>query len=220
MIIEIHSDDNNSNLKEKFDKASVIDLVSDTESLNDNNSKNEIENNIYNEIRDIEDANYNEIGNVNYNELEGPNYNNIEDIDYNDIEDIDYNDIKDTDYNNIEDANYSDIEDTSDNEINKIYSITENLRVKEIRHTIFPMEYLPTSPEGIAICYNIENWESYEAVFENMQYMTGKPIGGGEKPIWTESSTKSRQTKKIKKIENSQDLTDALAKFDLEKEKK
>ncbi|CAG8733245.1 11776_t:CDS:2, partial [Dentiscutata heterogama] len=35
-----------------------------------------------------------------------------------------------------------------------------------------------------------------------------------------ESSTKSRQTKKIKKIENSQELTDALAKFDLEKEEK
>ncbi|CAG8757834.1 3532_t:CDS:1, partial [Dentiscutata heterogama] len=128
---------------------------------------NEIENNIYNEIRDMENANYNEIGDVNYNELEGSNYNNIEDIDYNDIEDIDYNDIKNTNYNNIEDTDYSDIEDTSNNKINKIYSITENLRVKEIQHTIFPMKYPPTSSEGIAICYNIENWELYEAAFEN-----------------------------------------------------
>ncbi|CAG8784488.1 2279_t:CDS:2, partial [Dentiscutata erythropus] len=167
MIIEIQSDDDNSNLKEKFDKASVINLVSDTESLKEDNSENE--------IRDTKDVNYNEIRDVNYNEIEDPNYRNIEDINYNDIEDIDYNDIedinynniKDVDYNDIEGAEYSDIEDTSNNEINEIHSITENLKVKEIRHTIFPIEYLPTSPEGIAICYNIENWELYEAAFEN-----------------------------------------------------
>ncbi|CAG8772967.1 22727_t:CDS:2, partial [Dentiscutata erythropus] len=35
-----------------------------------------------------------------------------------------------------------------------------------------------------------------------------------------ESSTKSRRAKKIKNIESSQDLTDALAEFDLEKEEK
>ncbi|CAB4481003.1 hypothetical protein RhiirA1_475338 [Rhizophagus irregularis] len=47
------------------------------------------------------------------------------------------------------------------------------------------MEYPPTSLEGIAVCYNIENWGSYESAFDNIQYMTGKPMGGGEKPIWS-----------------------------------
>ncbi|CAB4396483.1 unnamed protein product [Rhizophagus irregularis] len=49
----------------------------------------------------------------------------------------------------------------------EIYLLTECLRVNEIRHTIFPMEYPPTSLEGIAVCYNIENWGSYEPAFEN-----------------------------------------------------
>jgi len=30
------------------------------------------------------------------------------------------------------------------------------------------MEYPPTSSEGIAICYNIESWSSYEPAFENV----------------------------------------------------
>jgi len=30
------------------------------------------------------------------------------------------------------------------------------------------MEYPPTSPEGIAICFNVENWDSYESAFENV----------------------------------------------------
>ena len=34
--------------------------------------------------------------------------------------------------------------------------ITKQLRVKEIVHNILPMEYPPTSEEGIAIIYNIE----------------------------------------------------------------
>ncbi|CAB4413407.1 unnamed protein product [Rhizophagus irregularis] len=71
------------------------------------------------------------------------------------------------------------------NQNDEIYLLTECLRVNEIRYTIFPMEYPPTSLEGIAVCYNIENWGSYEPAFENIQYMTGKPMGGGEKPIWS-----------------------------------
>ncbi|RGB30045.1 hypothetical protein C1646_671986 [Rhizophagus diaphanus] len=44
------------------------------------------------------------------------------------------------------------------NKNDEIYLLTECLRVNEIRHTIFPMEYPPTSLEGIAVCYNVENW--------------------------------------------------------------
>ena len=54
------------------------------------------------------------------------------------------------------------------NNIDEIHSLTECLRVSEIRHAIFPMEYPPTSMEGIAICYNVENWDSYESAFNNV----------------------------------------------------
>ncbi|CAG8725511.1 uncharacterized protein OCT59_002764 [Rhizophagus irregularis] len=54
------------------------------------------------------------------------------------------------------------------NQNDEIYLLTECLRVNEIRHTIFPMEYPPTSLEDIAICYNIENWGSYEPAFKNI----------------------------------------------------
>jgi hypothetical protein len=49
-----------------------------------------------------------------------------------------------------------------------IHLLTECLKVNEIQHTIFPMEYPPTSSEGIAICYNVENWDSYESAFKNV----------------------------------------------------
>jgi hypothetical protein len=54
------------------------------------------------------------------------------------------------------------------NQNDVIHLLTECLRVNEIRHTIFPMEYPPTSSESIAICYNVENWDSYEPAFENV----------------------------------------------------
>ncbi|CAG8594210.1 4965_t:CDS:2, partial [Scutellospora calospora] len=49
----------------------------------------------------------------------------------------------------------------------KIYMITEQLRVKEIIHTVLSMEYPLTSEDGIAIIYNIEAWDSVK-VCENL----------------------------------------------------
>ncbi|CAG8846009.1 31332_t:CDS:2, partial [Gigaspora margarita] len=46
--------------------------------------------------------------------------------------------------------------------------ITKNLRVGEIRYFALPIEYLPTSEQGIAI----------------MQYQRGHPSGGGNTKVW------------------------------------
>ncbi|CAG8832054.1 10346_t:CDS:2, partial [Gigaspora margarita] len=56
--------------------------------------------------------------------------------------------------------------------------ITENLRVGKIRYSALPIEYPPTSEQGIAIVFNIESWESYNIFFDNMQYQRGHPSGG------------------------------------------
>ncbi|CAG8656877.1 5797_t:CDS:2, partial [Scutellospora calospora] len=150
----------------------------------------------YNEIKDLNynNANYNKIEDLNYdnadyNKIEDISYNETEDANYSDLEGINYFNLKDTSYKNFKDTNYNNIKDidlidTNHIEINEIYSIMESLRVNEIQHIVFPIEYPPISSEDIVICYNIENWESYDAEFENMQYMTGKPMGSGEKLIW------------------------------------
>ncbi|CAG8680543.1 12861_t:CDS:2, partial [Funneliformis mosseae] len=50
------------------------------------------------------------------------------------------------------------------------------MRIGKIRYSTLPMEYPPTSLEGIAIVYNIETWESYESAFNNMQYSQDVPL--------------------------------------------
>ncbi|CAG8614968.1 14540_t:CDS:2, partial [Funneliformis mosseae] len=67
-----------------------------------------------------------------------------------------------------------------DKEDETINLMTEKMRIGEIRYSTLPMEYPPTSLEGIAIVYNIETWESYESAFNNMQYSQGRPSGGGD----------------------------------------
>ncbi|KAF0412528.1 hypothetical protein F8M41_007908 [Gigaspora margarita] len=62
------------------------------------------------------------------------------------------------------------------------YSPFDNFR--EIRYSTLPIEYLPTSKEGIVIAFNIESWESYDAFFDNMQYQRGHPSGGGNTKVW------------------------------------
>ena len=47
--------------------------------------------------------------------------------------------------------------------------MTEKMRVGEVRYSALPMEYPPTSDEGIAIVYNIETWDSYESAFSNVR---------------------------------------------------
>ena len=48
------------------------------------------------------------------------------------------------------------MEDTEDTEI----YITKNTTVKKIIHSLTPVEYPPTSKEGVAIIYHIEGWDS------------------------------------------------------------
>jgi hypothetical protein len=103
----------------------------------------------------------NEFGNIPIIDLTCDGFENISTQIKNEIIDFDQNEEKNKDASNID----------------EIHLLTECLRVNEIRHTIFLMEYPPTSPEGIAICFNVENWDSYESAFENIQYMTGRPMG-------------------------------------------
>ena len=42
------------------------------------------------------------------------------------------------------------------------------MKVGEIIYSVLPMEYPPTSVEGIAIVYNIETWDNYELIFSNV----------------------------------------------------
>ena len=47
--------------------------------------------------------------------------------------------------------------------------MTESMRVGEIRYSALPMEYPPTSSEGIAIVYNIETWDSHDSAFNDVR---------------------------------------------------
>ncbi|CAB4417119.1 unnamed protein product [Rhizophagus irregularis] len=71
-----------------------------------------------------------------------------------------------------------------DKENENINLITDKMRVGEIRYSVLPMEYPPTSAEGIAIVYNIETWDNYEQAFSNMQYSQGRPSEGSDTSIW------------------------------------
>ncbi|CAG8532891.1 27515_t:CDS:2 [Dentiscutata erythropus] len=56
-----------------------------------------------------------------------------------------------------------------------------DLTAASIRYTPIPIEYSPTSSEGIAIIYNISKWNDYNAAFLDIQYNMGE--GGGNKII-------------------------------------
>jgi hypothetical protein len=46
--------------------------------------------------------------------------------------------------------------------------MTDKMRVGEIRYSVLPVEYPPTSAEGITIVYNIETWDNYELSFSSV----------------------------------------------------
>ncbi|CAG8564788.1 3920_t:CDS:2, partial [Racocetra persica] len=71
-------------------------------------------------------------------------------------------------------ANHNNINSNDADNILPINLITKNLRVGKIRYSTLPMEYLPTSEQGIAIVFNIGSWELY-----NIQYQRGHLSGGG-----------------------------------------
>ena len=42
------------------------------------------------------------------------------------------------------------------------------MTVKKIIHSLTPVEYPPTSEEGIAIIYHIEGWDNKDAAFTDV----------------------------------------------------
>ncbi|RIB15098.1 hypothetical protein C2G38_2320518 [Gigaspora rosea] len=65
---------------------------------------------------------------------------------------------------------------SSETENSEIF-LTKSLAVKEIIHSLTPIEYPPTSEEGIAIVYHIDGWENVDSTFVDVQYSMGKPSG-------------------------------------------
>uniref|UniRef100_U9SWQ8 Uncharacterized protein n=1 Tax=Rhizophagus irregularis (strain DAOM 181602 / DAOM 197198 / MUCL 43194) TaxID=747089 RepID=U9SWQ8_RHIID len=64
---------------------------------------------------------------------------------------------------NIEPNNISPPEPKDD----EIY-ITKSMTVKTIIHSLTPVEYPPTSEEGVAIIYQIQGWNNKEAAFTDV----------------------------------------------------
>ncbi|KAF0522617.1 hypothetical protein F8M41_015509 [Gigaspora margarita] len=121
-------------------------------------------------IKSIDELNYESIDKLNYEPSNELNYEPIEEL-------LSDNTIKDKSSEN----NYYELLDEilSDNTVidkdpdnnefeQEIYLITKQLRVKEIIHSLLPMEYPPTSEDGIAI----------------IQYKLGRPCGGGDSDIY------------------------------------
>ena len=46
--------------------------------------------------------------------------------------------------------------------------LTKSMTVKTIIHSLTPLEYLPTSKEGVAIIYHVEGWNNKEAAFADV----------------------------------------------------
>ncbi|CAG8802322.1 5463_t:CDS:2 [Gigaspora margarita] len=102
----LHIEKSNSNFKNEFDKALVIDLTSNPlnpENLYDNESENKLAKVNYHEIKNNE---HNEIGDIEYSKIKDADYIEIDDIDYNSFEDSNYNEIENTNYNDLEDTSY------------------------------------------------------------------------------------------------------------------
>ncbi|CAB4418704.1 unnamed protein product [Rhizophagus irregularis] len=65
----------------------------------------------------------------------------------------------------------------SEDDVEEIYYITKQMTVKTIIHSLTPIEYPPTSKEGVAIVYHVEGWNNVEEAFTDIQYSMGKPCG-------------------------------------------
>ena len=44
------------------------------------------------------------------------------------------------------------------------------MTVKTIIHTLTPVEYPPTSEEGVMIVYHVEGWNNIEAAFADINF--------------------------------------------------
>ncbi|CAB4403556.1 unnamed protein product [Rhizophagus irregularis] len=65
---------------------------------------------------------------------------------------------------------------TEEEENAEIY-ITKHMTVKTILHLLTPLEYPPTSENGVAIIYHVEGWQNVDSAFTDIQYSMGEPSG-------------------------------------------
>jgi hypothetical protein len=49
--------------------------------------------------------------------------------------------------------------------------LTKRMAVKTIIHSLTPIEYPPTSEEGIAVIYHIEGWSNVNAAFADVNIL-------------------------------------------------
>ena len=55
-----------------------------------------------------------------------------------------------------------------DDEVSEIAIFTRDTRISDVRHSLVPIEYPPTSEEGIAHIYHVENWTDPKAAFHDV----------------------------------------------------
>ncbi|RGB36833.1 hypothetical protein C1646_757608 [Rhizophagus diaphanus] len=56
---------------------------------------------------------------------------------------------------------------TEEEENAEIY-ITKHMTVKTILHSLTPLEYSPTSEDGVAIIYHVEGWQNMDLAFTDI----------------------------------------------------
>ncbi|CAB4477236.1 unnamed protein product [Rhizophagus irregularis] len=54
-----------------------------------------------------------------------------------------------------------------DDEESEVAVFTRDTLIKDVRHTLVPIEYPATSDEGIAYVYHVENWTDPKAAFHD-----------------------------------------------------
>ncbi|CAB4445035.1 unnamed protein product [Rhizophagus irregularis] len=54
-----------------------------------------------------------------------------------------------------------------DDEKSEVAVFTRDTLIKDVRHTLVPIEYPATSDEGIAHMYHVENWTDSKAAFRD-----------------------------------------------------
>ena len=57
---------------------------------------------------------------------------------------------------------------TPDLEENAEIYITKQMTVKTILHSLTPIEYPPTSEDGVAIVYHVEGWQNVNSAFADV----------------------------------------------------
>ncbi|KAI9104024.1 hypothetical protein DFS34DRAFT_590445 [Phlyctochytrium arcticum] len=93
--------------------------------------------------------------------------------------------------------------DSPDVLIEEKYRIFKHTLVEKIIYAHEPIEYPPTSENGIAILYDINGWKTTTAAFSNIQYPIGNPGGGGGFLLFFKCSS----NKKLSNLQGGEDMT-------------